>query len=171
MKAAIPQPLANARGSLMSDYLELTKPSVTSLILMSTLVGYYMAAQGPWNFLLLLNTMIGTALIAASAAALNHYLEIESDGKMRRTEQRPLPSGRLTASSALTFALVLGGAGATYLLLAVNPLTCAIGVATWASYLFLYTPLKPRTPYCTFIAAFPRSLPLFLAWTAVRATL
>src|SRR5258708_3031216 len=139
MKAAIPQPLANARGSLMSDYLELTKPSVTSLILMSTLVGYYMAAQGPWNLVLMLHTLIGTALVAASAAAANHYLEVDSDSKMRRTEQRPLPAGRLHPNSALTFSLAMVAVGATYLFLAVNALTCAVGVVTWASYLFLYT--------------------------------
>jgi protoheme IX farnesyltransferase len=154
----------------MGDYLELTKPSVTSLILMSTLVGYYMAA-GSWNLVLLVHTIFGTALIAASAAALNHYLEVDSDAKMRRTDQRPLPSGRLNASSALAFALVLGFSGAIYLFFAVNPLTCAVGVVTWASYLFLYTPLKRRTTYCTFVGAFPGAFPILMGWTAVRGSL
>jgi len=166
MKAAI----ALARTSF-SDYLELTKPSVTSLILMSTLVGYYMAAQGFGNILLLIHTLLGTAMVAGSAAALNHFLEIESDAKMRRTEMRPLPSGRLHPTSALMFSLALGSVGAMYLLFAVNAITCAVGVATWASYLFLYTPLKRRTTYCTMIGAVPGALPILMGWTAVRGTL
>src|SRR5258708_38152903 len=114
MRAAI----ATVQSSI-ADYLELTKPSVTSLILMSTLVGYYMAAQGFGNIVLLIHTLIGTALIAASAASLNHVLEIDSDAKMRRTDMRPLPAGRLHPTSALVFSLGLGASGTLYLLLAV----------------------------------------------------
>jgi protoheme IX farnesyltransferase len=157
--------------STVADYLELTKPSVTSLILMSTLVGFFMAVHGTWNFVLLINTLIGTALVAASAASANHYLEIDSDAKMRRTEMRPLPAGRLHPSSALMFSLALAGAGTVYLLLAVNVLTCAVGALTWASYLFLYTPMKRRTTYCTFVGAFPGAFPILMGWTAARGTL
>src|ERR1019366_7351001 len=155
----------------VTDYLELTKPSVTSLILMSTQVGFFMAVHGAWNFVLLMNTLIGTALVAASAAAAHHYLEIDSDAKMRRTEMRPLPTGRLHPNSALTFSLTLAAAGTIYLLLAVNVLTCALGALTWASYLFLYTPMKRRTTYCTFVGAFPGALPILMGWTAARGTL
>ena len=90
---------------------------------------------------------------------------------MRRTEMRPLPAGRMHPSSALMFSLALGSVGAIYLLLAVNVMTFAVGVATWASYLFLYTPLKRRTTYCTLIGAVPGALPILMGWTAVRGTL
>jgi heme o synthase len=155
----------------VTDYLELTKPSVTSLILMSTLVGFFMATHRPWNLILMLNTIIGTALVAASAAAANHYLEIDSDAKMRRTEMRPLPAGRLHPNSALTFSLVMAVTGVIYLLLAVNVLTCVLGALTWGSYLFLYTPMKRRTTYCTFVGAFPGAFPILMGWTAARGTL
>jgi protoheme IX farnesyltransferase len=157
--------------STLADYLELTKPSVTSLILMSTLVGFYMGNQGPLPLTLLLHALIGTALIAAGAASLNHYLEIQSDGMMRRTEQRPLPAGRLRPSHALAFSLVLATTGAAYLAVAVNPLTSAIGQLTWGSYLFLYTPLKTKSHLCTLVGAFPGSFPILMGWTAVRGTL
>ncbi len=171
MKAAIAWGTNLAKASNVADYLELTKPSVTSLILMSTLVGFFMAVHGGWNFVLLINTLVGTALIAAGAASANHYFEIDSDAKMRRTEMRPLPSGRLQPNAALAFSLSLAVAGALYLLLAVNTLTCALGVVTWASYLFLYTPMKRRTTYCTFVGAFPGALPILMGWTAARGTL
>ena len=157
--------------SVLADYLELTKPSVTSLILMSTLVGYYMGIHGSWSLLALLHTIVGTSLIAAGTAAMNHYLEIESDGRMLRTENRPLPAGRLRPSRALAFALTLAAAGALYLALAVNLLTSALGLVTWASYLFLYTPLKRRTSLCTLVGAFPGSFPILMGWTAARGTL
>jgi protoheme IX farnesyltransferase len=157
--------------SVLGDYLELTKPSVTSLILMSTLVGYYMGIHGSWSLLALLNTILGTMLIAAGTAAMNHYLEIESDGRMLRTENRPLPAGRLRPSRALAFALTFVAAGALYLALAVNLLTSALGLVTWASYLFLYTPLKRRTSLCTLVGAFPGSFPILMGWTAARGTL
>ena len=182
--------LAVERGAL-SDYLELTKPSVTSLILMSTLVGFYMGTRGSWSLLLLLHALVGfymatqgplrlglllgallgTGLIAAGTAALNHYLEIASDARMRRTEQRPLPTGRLRPAQALAFGLALSAGGALYLALAVNRLTCALGLLTWASYLFLYTPLKRRTPLCTLVGAFPGALPILMGWAAARGSL
>jgi protoheme IX farnesyltransferase len=168
MKAAIMRAAAHFS---IADYLELTKPSVTSLILMSTLVGYYMAGPLFSNFLVLIHTLIGTALVAASAAAGNHYLEIESDSKMRRTAERPLPMGRMAPSSAFIFALVLCAVGSVYLALAVNLLTAALGLTTWASYLLLYTPLKRRTTLCTFIGAFPGAIPILMGWTAARGTL
>lgn len=171
MRAAIAWARTWGERSALADYLELTKPSVTSLILMSTLVGFYAGNQGPLALLLLMHALVGTALIAAGAASLNHYLEIHTDGLMRRTEMRPLPAGRLRPANALVFSLVLAAAGAIYLALAVNLLTSAIGLLTWASYLFLYTPLKRRTTLCTFVGAFPGSFPILMGWTAARGTL
>jgi len=170
MRAAIAWARSLERSPL-ADYLELTKPSVTSLILMSTLVGFYMGIQGSWSFLLLVHALLGTALIAAGAATMNHYLEIDSDGKMRRTQERPLPAGRLVPSRALAFGLVLAAAGSIYLGLAVNLLTSLLGLLTWASYLFLYTPLKRKTYLCTLIGAFPGAFPILMGWTAARGTL
>lgn len=171
MKAALAWARTWSERSAFADYLELTKPSVTSLILMSTLVGFYMGSQGPLALLLLFHALLGTALIAAGAASLNHYLEIQTDGLMRRTEMRPLPAGRLRPSHALVFSLVLAAAGALYLALVVNLLTSALGLLTWASYLFLYTPLKRRTTLCTLVGAFPGSFPILMGWTAARGTL
>lgn len=170
MRAAIAWARSLERSPL-ADYLELTKPSVTSLILMSTLVGFYMGIQGSWSFLLLAHALIGTGLIAAGAATMNHYLEIDSDGKMRRTQERPLPAGRLLPARALVFGLVLAAAGSIYLGLVVNLLTSLLGLLTWASYLFLYTPLKRKTYLCTLIGAFPGAFPILMGWTAARGTL
>jgi protoheme IX farnesyltransferase len=170
MRAAIAWARSLERSPL-ADYLELTKPSVTSLILMSTLVGFYMGIQGSWSFLLLAHALIGTGLIAAGAATMNHYLEIDSDGKMRRTQERPLPAGRLLPVRALMFGLVLAAAGSIYLGLLVNVLTSLLGLLTWASYLFLYTPLKRKTYLCTLIGAFPGAFPILMGWTAARGTL
>src|SRR4051794_5484830 len=107
----------------MKDYIELTKPSVTWLILMSTAVGYYFGHRGPWNFFSILHTVLGTGLIASGTAALNQWYEREADRKMRRTAQRPIPSGRLSAKRALWFAIVLSIAGFLELSLAVNLLS------------------------------------------------
>ncbi len=155
----------------VADYAELVKPSVTSLILMSTLVGFYMGARGGLSLLLLVHALIGTGLIAGGTAALNHLLETDTDARMRRTEQRPLPAGRLQPSRALAFGLALSAAGALYLGVAVNWLTCALGALTWGSYLFLYTPLKRRTHLCTLVGAFPGAFPILMGWTAARGSL
>ena len=170
MRAALAWARSLERSPL-ADYLELTKPSVTSLILMSTLVGFYMGIQGSWSLLLLVHALAGTGLIAAGAATMNHYLEIDSDGRMRRTQERPLPAGRLLPSRALAFGLVLATAGSIYLGLVVNLLTSLLGLLTWASYLFLYTPLKRKTYLCTLIGAFPGAIPILMGWTAARGTL
>lgn len=180
MKAALAWAKSLAgEGTALSDYLELTKPSVTSLILMSTLVGFYMGARGSFfgaglaagSLALLLHTLAGTALIAGGTAALNHYLESDTDARMRRTAQRPLPARRLRPASALAFGLALSAGGALYLGLAVNRLTCALGLLTWVSYLFFYTPLKRRTHLCTLVGAFPGALPVLMGWTAARGSL
>jgi protoheme IX farnesyltransferase len=152
----------------IGDYLELTKPSIVWLILMSTVVGFYLASDGPLAYWLLLHTVVGTGLLAAGSGALNQWLEREADGKMRRTENRPLPAGRLASIPAMRFGVAISVAGMIYLLAAVNPLTALIGLLTLASYLFLYTPLKSRTWLSTFVGAFPGAAPPLLGWAAVR---
>ena len=153
--------------AFVGDYLELTKPSVVWLILMSAGIGFYLA-PGPLDVLALLHAMLGTALLTAGTGALNQWLEREADGKMRRTENRPLPAGRLRARPAFVFGVLLSAGGLGYLLAAVNPLTALLGLLTWAVYLGLYTPLKSRTWLSTFVGSFPGAMPPVLGWTAAR---
>jgi protoheme IX farnesyltransferase len=151
------------------DYFELTKPSVVWLILMSTAVGFYVASpNGPLDYLLFLHTLLGTALLAGGTGALNQWIERDADAKMRRTENRPLPAGRLRSLPALAFGLGISVAGLIYLGAAVNLLSALLGLFTWASYLGLYTPLKTRTWLSTLVGAFPGAMPLLIGWVAVR---
>ncbi len=159
-------PALVAPQSALWDYLELTKPSVVWLILMSTAVGYYVGAADPVSYLLLLHTLLGTALLAGGTGALNQWLEREADGKMRRTERRPLPAGRLQPPPALAFGVTVSVAGTLYLIWAVNLLSALLGLLTLASYLFLYTPLKTRTPLSTLVGAFPGAMPPLIGWAA-----
>ena len=159
-------PALVAPRSALWDYLELTKPSVVWLILMSTAVGFYVGAAEPVSYLLLLHTLLGTALLAGGTGALNQWLEREADGKMRRTERRPLPAGRLQPPPALVFGVTVSVAGTLYLIWAVNLLSALLGVLTLASYLFLYTPLKTRTPLSTLVGAFPGAMPPLIGWAA-----
>ena len=154
----------------MRDYIELTKPRITWLILMSTGIGYFFGlpshAWGAINWLLLLNTILGTGLIASGTAALNQWYERAADLKMHRTSGRPLPSGRLLAGRALAFGIVLSVAGFVELWLAVNLLSGLIGAFTLASYLFLYTPMKQRTWWSTTVGAVPGAMPPMIGYAA-----
>jgi protoheme IX farnesyltransferase len=152
----------------IADYFELTKPSVVWLILMSTAVGFYAGSSGPFNYLLLLHTLIATALLAGGTGALNQWMERVADRKMRRTENRPLPAGRLDSRKALAFGIAISVLGLVDLAWAVNPLTALLGALTLASYLFLYTPLKSRTWLSTLVGAFPGAMPPLIGWAAVR---
>ncbi len=159
--------LTEPQGALL-DYWELTKPSVVWLILMSTAVGSYMASSGSLPLVLIAHTLIGTALLAGGTGALNQWIERDADAKMRRTENRPLPAGRLRSKPAFLFGTFLSVAGTIYLWAAVNPLAALVGFLTLASYLGLYTPLKSRTPISTFVGAFPGAAPPLIGWVAVR---
>lgn len=154
----------------MADYLELAKPRVAVLVLFVVAAGVLLAsgnALQPW---VLLHTVLGTALVAAGASALNQWIERHSDARMRRTENRPLPSGRLQPVEVLTFGLLLAGGGLLYLLLTL-PHPGAAGVAglTFLSYVGIYTPLKRVTPLNTLIGAVPGALPPIIGWCAVRS--
>jgi protoheme IX farnesyltransferase len=155
----------------VKDYIALTKPRITWLILMSTGVGYFFGARGGWHFLTLLHTIIGTGLIASGTAALNQWYERAADAKMKRTQARPLPSGRLSAPNALVFAILISIAGFAELFIAVNPLTGALGLFTLLSYLFIYTPLKQRSPHSTTIGAIPGAMPPLIGYAAASGTL
>jgi protoheme IX farnesyltransferase len=162
---------------LIKDYIALTKPRITWLILMSTGVGYFFGAQKGFqgwtglHWLTLLHTVIGTGLIASGTAALNQWYEREADSKMRRTQARPLPSGRLNAGKALTFAIAISVAGFAELWFGANPLAALLGLITLLTYLFVYTPLKQRSPHSTTIGAIPGAMPPLIGFAAASGTL
>ena len=157
--------------SKLRDYYTLTKPEVNLLILMTTSAGYYLASRGPLQVVGLLNTLLGTLLVASGTATLNQWMERVWDGKMRRTANRPLPSGRLTSRKALVFGLALSVTGGLYLLVAVNALSALLAVSTLLSYLLVYTPLKRKTPLCTLLGAFPGAMPTLIGWAGASAAI
>lgn len=150
----------------MKDYLALTKPRVTWLIVMSTAVGYYFGHSGFWSMWSVVHALFGTALIASGTAALNQWYERDADRQMRRTQMRPLPSGRLAPRNAFWFGTALAIAGALELGLGVNWLSSALGTATLFLYLFFYTPLKQRTWWSTTVGAFPGAMPPLIGYAA-----
>jgi len=161
----VPQTLT----SRLRDYYTLTKPEVNLLILMTTSAGYYLASRGPFRVAGLVNTLVGTLLVASGTATLNQWMERVWDGQMRRTANRPLPSGRLSNREALLFGLALSVAGGLYLALTVNLLSALLAVSTLVSYLLVYTPLKRKTPLCTLLGAFPGAMPTLIGWAGATA--
>ncbi len=164
----------------MRDYIELTKPRITWLILMSTGIGYFFGLPGApnwWVFLkaipllALLHTIFGTGLIASGTATLNQWYEREADARMRRTAHRPLPAGKMPARNALAFGIALSVAGFLELWLGVNLLSASIGAFTLVSYLFLYTPLKQRTWWSTTIGAIPGAMPPMIGYAAAAGAI
>jgi len=159
---------ALADKSRLAVFCELSKARLTFLVLLTTLVGFYVGVRGAMDYLLLLHTLLGTGLVAIGAAALNQFLERHHDARMRRTEDRPLPSGRLAPDTALLFGGISSAAGLIDLALAVNLETSVLGAITLCSYLFIYTPLKRVTTLNTAIGAVPGALPPLMGWTAAR---
>jgi protoheme IX farnesyltransferase len=159
----------------IGDYLELTKPRITVFILMSTAIGFlcgtHLASSNANIWLTLFHTLLGTALIASGTAALNQWYEREADAKMNRTRLRPIPSGRVTSARAFWFATLLSIAGFVDLWLGANRLTALLGAFTLASYLFVYTPLKRRSPHSTTIGAIPGAMPPLIGFAAAAGTL
>ena len=162
-----------ARSRLLA-YWELTKPRIAGMVLVVTALGFYLALplDAELSVLaLLVHTLLGTALVAAGANALNQYLEADCDGKMVRTLDRPLPSGRLTGSDVLTFAVVLSVVGVSYLALCVNLLASLLSALALVSYVFVYTPLKQITSLCVFIGAISGALPPVIGWVSATGSL
>ena len=155
------------------DYVELTKPRITWLILMSTAIGYLygLPAGASWDIWRIIHTLLGTGLIASGTAALNQWAESDADHRMARTRHRPIPSGRLSPRRALIFAILLSLAGFLELTLGVNPLTGCLGLFTLFTYLFLYTPLKQRSPHSTTVGAIPGAMPPLIGFAASSGTL
>ena len=156
------------KTSLWTALMDLTKVRLTSLVLLTTLVGFYIGERGAVDFFLLVNTVLGTALVAGGASALNQLLEKDYDALMKRTRSRPLPSGRLQPETALIFGAVSSSLGMIYLAVMVNPLTSFLSAVTLVSYVFVYTPLKRITPLNTLVGAVPGALPPLMGWTAAR---
>ncbi len=159
------------QASKLGAYIALTKPDVSFLVLMTTAAGFYMGVRGAVDWLHMLHVVIGTMMIAAGTAALNHYIERETDSTMRRTASRPLPSGQLTPGEALRFGVLLCVAGAVDLAITGGLLPCVLGVFTCLSYLLAYTPLKKHTVWATFIGAIPGAIPPMIGWTAATGKL
>lgn len=153
------------RRRVVADYLELSKSRIVFMVVLTTVAGYLFAADRV-DPLLLLHTLIGTALVAAGTNALNQYVERAHDAKMHRTRTRPLPAGRITPRAALVFSWAISLVGTLYLGLAVNWLTAFLGAFTLTSYIFVYTPLKRVSTICTIIGAIPGAVPPLMGWTA-----
>jgi len=161
-------PLARASAA---DWLELTKPRITTLVVFTALVGFVTAAAGPPWTVLLLAALAGTGLVAAGASVLNQVMERATDALMHRTRMRPIPAGRIRPAEASLFGAVLTFAGLALLAALSGPLAALVAFSTWASYLFLYTPLKRRTHLATLVGAVPGALPPVIGWAAAQGRL
>ena len=157
--------------SKLRDYYILTKPEVNLLIVMTTSAGYYLGCHSAMHWAGLVNTVLGTLLVASGTATLNQFMERAHDSEMRRTAARPLPSGRISPREALLFGVTLSVVGGLYPWLAVNALTALLAISTLLSYLLIYTPLKRKTALCTLLGAFPGAAPTLIGWAGASATL
>jgi protoheme IX farnesyltransferase len=159
------------RLARVADYVELTKPRIVVLELVTVIVAAHLAA--PWGIepLVLLHTVLGAALVAASAGAFNQWWEQAADSRMVRTANRPLPSGRLSARQVVVFGAITLVAGSAELMLNVGATTAAFGLATWLIYVLAYTPLKTRSPLNTAVGAVSGALPILIGWSATGAAI
>ena len=152
----------------IAAYAELTKPRITFLIVLTSAAGFTLASPGTVNYSALLSAMFGIALLSSGIATLNQYIERDLDSLMRRTADRPLPSGKLHPNEALIFGWTLTIVAEVYLAIMVNPLSALLGLTVIAGYLFAYTPLKTRTTLSTMVGAFPGAVPPLIGWAAAR---
>jgi protoheme IX farnesyltransferase len=157
----------SASQGIVSDLMMLTKARLTMLVVITTFVGFCMASGSPIDWLLLFDTLLGTLLVAASAAVFNQFIEIKVDRLMERTKVRPLPAGRMKPKSAFWIGLAMGAAGILYLALTVNLFATGLALATWSIYLFIYTPMKRRTCFCITVGAVAGAIPPVIGWVAV----
>ena len=158
-----------ASPTRVGDFLELTKPRITTLVVITAGVGYAVGAPRGIEPAAFVALLIGTALVAGGASALNQYWEREADARMERTRLRPIPAGRMAPPEALAFGLAVAGAGLV-LLATINALTATLGLAALASYVLAYTPLKRITSLCTVVGAIPGALPPMMGWAAARGS-
>ena len=159
-----------AAPSRAADFLELSKPRITLLVVVTAAVGYALGARD-FHGTTFLAVLAGTALVAGGASALNQYAERDVDARMLRTRHRPVPAGRLAPAEALAFGLSAAAAGLLLLAAATNVLTAALGLTAFASYVLAYTPLKRVTSLCTVVGAVPGAIPPLMGWAAARGSL
>jgi protoheme IX farnesyltransferase len=165
---------ATSRPAGLSDYCALTKPEVNFLIAIAALTGFYLAVPrhvDHFPMLLLVHTLLGTLLVASGTGTLNQYIERHFDAQMRRTARRPLAADRLTPSVVLWFGVALAALGSVYLAICVNVFASLLTIMTLLPYLFLYTPLKRKTPLCILVGAFPGAMPPLIGWAAASGRL
>ncbi|MBI5630682.1 MAG: protoheme IX farnesyltransferase [Elusimicrobia bacterium] len=155
----------------MNNYLALTKPRITGLVVVTTLVGFLLASERPVDWSRLLWTSLGVALASAATGCLNQVMEIKEDSLMRRTRGRPLPQGNVESGPASAFGLVCATLGGLVLIWRVNGISCLLTAFTLLSYLLIYTPLKRKTSLATWIGAVPGAIPPLIGWAAARGTL
>jgi protoheme IX farnesyltransferase len=150
----------------LAAFVELTKPRIAFMLVLTSAAGFYLGAKGPFDLVLFVNAMIGIAILAFGVATLNQYIERATDALMDRTKNRPLPSSRLVPIEALIFGLVQCAVAEIYLYFLVNPLTAGLGLVVIVGYVLLYTPLKTRTSASTAIGAIPGAMPPLMGWTS-----
>ena len=155
----------------IAAYAELTKPRITFLIVLTAAAGFALGTRGRIDYLKMASAMVGIGLLSSGIATLNQYMERDLDALMRRTADRPLPSGKLLPWEALVFGAGLTILAQVYLAVLVNPLTASLGLTVIAGYLFAYTPLKTKTSLSTMVGAFPGAVPPLIGWTAARGEL
>jgi heme o synthase len=158
-------------SKILLTYLELAKPRILVMIILTAMAGYGLALRGEVSYRLLWHMSWGIMLLGAGVAALNQFFERETDRAMRRTENRPLPTGRVTAKNALYFGGLTSLFGLGHLAVFINPLTALLGLFTLISYVFIYTPLKRRSSLSTVVGAFPGAMPPLLGWATARGEL
>jgi protoheme IX farnesyltransferase len=164
-------PVVVARRAAFADFVELTKPRITLMVMLTTMVGFVMGSTSHVPVPTLLGVLVGTGLVAAGASALNMLLERRTDALMLRTRNRPLPAGRLRPMDAVAWGFALTGLGVFVLGWRAGTLATGVALVTWLSYLLFYTPLKPLTSLSTIVGALPGALPPVIGWAAARGRL
>src|SRR5260370_5991638 len=164
----------SVRSNALSNYWTLTKPEINFLIGLATAAAFFVGcaeplARFPWG--LLVHTVLGTVLVASGAGTLNQLIERKFDAQMRRTSRRPIAAGRVEPVHALVFGILLSLTGVLYLALAARPAASLLALLTLCAYLFFYTPIKRRTPWCTLVGAFPGAMPVLIGYVAATGKL
>jgi len=173
MKPAIERAAPSQRAwyQQLSDYLELTKPRLSMLVLATTGVGFWLGMPGAQPLSIVVPLLLGTGLVVGGANVINEWIERDLDGLMQRTRHRPLPAGRLAPIAAWRFGLALSITGVILLGLWVNWLSALLAAVSWISYVLCYTPMKRWTPLCTLVGAIPGALPPVIGWAGARNAL
>lgn len=168
---AVSEPSQATWSRMFADYMQLTKPRILVMILLTVAVAIVAVPEVKVSFWIFLHAMIGTGLVAASASVLNQWLEQDQDALMPRTARRPLPDGRLTSFEAAALGCILLIVGTTYLALLTNTTAAIIGFLTWGLYVWVYTPMKRISWWNTAVGTIPGAMPVLIGWTAAGGSL